>query len=244
MLWNSPISEERFEAMARRLDLARGDRVLDVGCGTGEMLMRLAERYGILGVGIDRSRESIQKARSNSATRFRDAPIEWIDGDAAQFEGSGFDAALCVGATHAFGMGADAFGLALDGLSKRVKPGGLLLVGEAAMKRRAPAEYRRLLKGFPPDSMTHASNVETVLKHGLQLVTSWSSTDAEWDAFEYAHQAAAEAAARAHPNDRQAQEKLDFRREWIEAYELWGRNTLGFVVYLVRVKAPAASSGV
>lgn len=237
MLWNSPISEERFEAMARRLELQPGQRVLDAGCGTGEMLMRLAERYGVRGVGIDRSRDAIQKARSHSATRFADAPIEWILGDAAAYEGSGFDAALCVGSTHAFGSGQEAFGLALDGLAERVKPGGRILVGEAAMKRRAPAEYRRLLRGFPPDSMTHTSNVETVLQKGLKLITSWSSTDAEWDAFEYAHQDAAEKAARERPRDRQAQEKLEARREWIDAYEKWGRHTLGFVVYVMRRKA-------
>lgn len=234
MLWNSPISEERFDEMARRLSLSRGNRVLDVGCGTGEMLIRLAERFGILGVGIDRSGVSIQKARSNGAERLADGPIEWIAGDAPQYTREGFDVVMCIGSTHAYGMGERAFGWTLEALAKQVKPGGLLLVGEAAMKRNAAPEYRDFIDRFPPDHMTHAHNVEVILGKGLQLVTSWSSTEEEWDAFEYAHQAAAVAAARDNPNDWQAREKLEYRERWIEAYEIWGKHTLGFVVYLMR----------
>ncbi len=235
MLWNSPISEERFEEMARRLDLQPGARVLDVGCGTGEMLIRLAEQYKVLGMGIDLSGASIAKARSHSAERLLDGPIQWVVGDAGRWEPQyTFDAALCMGATHAYGSGQVAFRDTLHTLAGYVRPGGMLLIGEAAMKRKAPPEYRDVIQRFPPDTMTHASNVKTILSEGLAVVGSWSSTEAEWDAFEYAHQESAETAARENPNDVTAQEKVERRRIWIDAYEKWGRTTLGFVVYLVR----------
>ena len=241
MLWNSPISEERFEEMARRLDLQPGQRVLDVGCGTGEMLTRLAENYKILGMGVETSINLIAKARSRSAERLVDGPIQWVVGDASRWDPQEtFDVVMCLGATHAFGSGQVALRNAIQAMRRWVKPGGLLLIGEAIMRRKAPPEYREIIQRFPPDSMTHSSNVKNFLGEGLSVVSSWTSTETEWDAFEFMHQEIAETSARDHPNDIQAQEKLEHRRMWIDGYEKWGRTTLGFVVYLARTPAPGS----
>jgi len=37
------------------LDLPRGARALDIACGKGELLVRLAERHATRGVGVDLS---------------------------------------------------------------------------------------------------------------------------------------------------------------------------------------------
>lgn len=52
-------------------DLAEGERVLDVGCGTGTLALVAAERVGADGrvVGIDPSVEMIAKAREKAAAR-------------------------------------------------------------------------------------------------------------------------------------------------------------------------------
>lgn len=44
----------------------KGSRVLDIGCGTGVWLDRLASSYGIVGTGVDVSSRSLTKARSSS----------------------------------------------------------------------------------------------------------------------------------------------------------------------------------
>ncbi|MGH3717034.1 MAG: SAM-dependent methyltransferase, partial [Micromonosporaceae bacterium] len=46
MRWNTPLSEEHAELLLSRLDLAPGVRVLDLGCGWGELLLRAVATGG------------------------------------------------------------------------------------------------------------------------------------------------------------------------------------------------------
>ncbi|MFZ1625558.1 MAG: cyclopropane fatty acyl phospholipid synthase [Gammaproteobacteria bacterium] len=55
--------EAKLELVCRKLELARGMHVLDIGCGWGEALQFAAERYGISGVGITVSEEQAAYAR-------------------------------------------------------------------------------------------------------------------------------------------------------------------------------------
>jgi cyclopropane-fatty-acyl-phospholipid synthase len=55
--------EAKLELVFRKLDLQRGQRVLDIGCGWGGALRFAAERYGVSGVGI-----TISKAQAEHAT--------------------------------------------------------------------------------------------------------------------------------------------------------------------------------
>jgi cyclopropane fatty-acyl-phospholipid synthase-like methyltransferase len=47
------MNDGKFERLCRLLRLDRGVRVLDIACGKGEFLVRLAELFGIVGVGVD-----------------------------------------------------------------------------------------------------------------------------------------------------------------------------------------------
>lgn len=63
--------------LIRLLDPRPGDRILDVGCGTGSLAIRLYRREpGISVVGLDPDPEVLQRARFKS----HDMPITWIDG--------------------------------------------------------------------------------------------------------------------------------------------------------------------
>lgn len=55
--------EAKLDLVCRKLGLAPGMRVLDIGCGWGEALKFAAERYGVSGVGITVSQEQAQFAR-------------------------------------------------------------------------------------------------------------------------------------------------------------------------------------
>ena len=55
--------EAKLDLVCRKLQLAPGQRVLDIGCGWGEALKFAAERYGVSGIGLTISCEQAAYAR-------------------------------------------------------------------------------------------------------------------------------------------------------------------------------------
>ncbi len=61
---NLAIAQEmKMELICRKLQLARGEEVLDIGCGWGGLAKYMAERYGCRVTGITLSREQARYAR-------------------------------------------------------------------------------------------------------------------------------------------------------------------------------------
>src|SRR5450759_2921526 len=56
--------EAKLDLIFRKLNLAPGMRVLDIGCGWGEALKLAAERHGVSGVGVTVSQEQAEYARA------------------------------------------------------------------------------------------------------------------------------------------------------------------------------------
>jgi hypothetical protein len=113
-----------------------------------------------------------------------------------------------------------------------IVPRGMLLIADGYMRQPASPEYRALLGDTIPDSMTHAANVAAGIDCGLIPLAAWTSNEDEWDEFEWNYQRNVEQAAIRAPDDPSAQAKLAQRRRWMEAYLRWGRDTLGYGVYL------------
>ncbi|HEX2965446.1 MAG TPA: cyclopropane-fatty-acyl-phospholipid synthase family protein [Syntrophorhabdaceae bacterium] len=55
--------QQKYEHICRKLNLAEGESLLDVGCGWGGMLMYAAQNYGVTGVGCTLSAEQASYAR-------------------------------------------------------------------------------------------------------------------------------------------------------------------------------------
>src|SRR5947207_14200421 len=83
--------------LVARAELRPGERVLDVGCGTGIVSRTAAPKVGEHGrvVGLDASDEMLATARTRPSPG--GAPIEWQRGDATAlpFPDASFDAVLC-----------------------------------------------------------------------------------------------------------------------------------------------------
>jgi ubiquinone/menaquinone biosynthesis C-methylase UbiE len=110
------------------LDRPAGSRILDIGCGTGNYTLAMAEA-GLAIVGLDRSQLLLGQARQK-AHAFRESAelpggMPLIGGDAAAlpFEAKSFDGAICTLAIHHFADLEASFAEA-----RRVLDGGRLVI--------------------------------------------------------------------------------------------------------------------
>src|SRR5512143_304935 len=71
----NPTSEEKLARLVGLLRLPEDARVVDIACGKGEFLIRLAEAYGIRGIGIDISPFHIADAQRRLQERMPGAAV-------------------------------------------------------------------------------------------------------------------------------------------------------------------------
>ncbi len=73
-----------------------GARILDVGCGTGEIALRLAETFpGVEVVGVDRVESHLELARMNASRLGGRATFQMGDAFDLDFDDASFDLAVC-----------------------------------------------------------------------------------------------------------------------------------------------------
>jgi len=61
------LQENKFERLCAKLHLRPGERLLDVGCGYGGLLVHAARRHGVLGHGVTLSRRHFERGRERVA---------------------------------------------------------------------------------------------------------------------------------------------------------------------------------
>jgi SAM-dependent methyltransferase len=103
----------------RLLDETPAARVLDVGCGTGRLALRLAAA-GHTVTGIDPSAAALAAARAKSGAE----RVTWVRGTAASAPPEAFDVALMTGHVSQFLLTDDEWSSALRWLGRALIPGG------------------------------------------------------------------------------------------------------------------------
>lgn len=232
----NPISDAATDEAIARLGLPPGARVVDIGAGKGEMLARIAERFGAACLAVERS-PRMAKACRERAARLADGPMEVIEQDAREWlaaHGPGtpgfapFDAALCVGSSHALGD----FRASLDTLRSLVGPGGWIVVGEGFWQREPDPAYLSALGATRDDCTTHEGNIEAVRAAGFEPAWDARASLHDWDLYEWRYLWNVERYANDNPDDPDRAAMLARARDWHEIVERWGRKTLGFGLYV------------
>jgi demethylmenaquinone methyltransferase / 2-methoxy-6-polyprenyl-1,4-benzoquinol methylase len=109
--------DRRWRRLTARAVVARGARVLDACCGTGDLALAARKAGGIV-TGLDFSERMLERARRKSSE------IDWVRGDLLElpFANESFDAA-----TVGFGVrNVDDLSRALHELRRVLRPGGRL----------------------------------------------------------------------------------------------------------------------
>jgi len=229
----NPMSIEKIDGLIELLDLAPGARVVDIACGKGEMLIRLAERYDISGVGVDKSPFCIADCEKKAGERAPDADLRFVLGDGADYRpepSESLDLAMCIGASWVFGGHRGT----LRALAEMTAAGGLVLVGEPFWIAD-PEEAYLAAGGLEKEGYsTHHDNVTIGQQEGLVPLYAIVSSHDDWDRYETLQWRAADEYASAHPDAPDIAELLGRVAHDREAYLKWGRDSLGWALYLFR----------
>lgn len=229
--YNNPFSPAKMEEMIELLDLNAQAAVLDIGSGHAELLIRLVERYQVSALGLELDASLIQEAREQVAARIPTDRLELRECDARTFEPGAqvFALASCVGSCHIYG------GLrpTLEHLARFVRPGGKVLVGDGYWKQEPAQEYLAALKTTRDELQTHAENVATGVSLGLVPMYASTCNEDEWDRFEWLRMYE-RYTYRKHqnPDDPGLPAFIAELHAWRDIYLRWGRDTLGFGLYL------------
>ncbi len=90
------MQKNKFDRICRKLELKPGDRLLDIGCGYGGLLIYAAKNYGAVGHGISTSRHHCERGQVNAAKAGVKDRVHIEFGDFRRIQGT-FDKVVSVG---------------------------------------------------------------------------------------------------------------------------------------------------
>jgi hypothetical protein len=113
-------------------------------------------------------------------------------------------------------------------------PESWIVVGEPYWRHEPEREYLEAIEVTRSDFGTHYQNIETGRELGLEAVYTLVSSQDDWDRYEGLQWFAAETWASDHRDDPDVETVLKRVRESKTAYLRWGRETLGWAIYVFK----------
>ncbi|MEU7579096.1 class I SAM-dependent methyltransferase [Streptomyces sp. NPDC041068] len=240
LTFHGPLSEARAQRIVERLAASGPRTVLDLGCGWGELMLRVLEAApGATGVGVDLKGEDLDRGRANAEERGLGERVVFAEESATDTTRGPADVVLCLGASHALSaaqLPAKATVEALAELRRLVNPGGRVVLGEGFWQR-TPTEEE--LAGMWPDARVEehlflGDLVDAAIEAGFRPLWVETASPEEWEEFESAYRSDVEewlAAHPGHPLAAETRERVDAQRStWLRGY----RRVLG-ITYLTLV---------
>jgi cyclopropane-fatty-acyl-phospholipid synthase len=149
--------ERKLELICRKLRLAPGERLLDVGCGWGSLLLHAAAHHGVTGVGVTLSEPQAQLARERVREARLQGRVEVRVADYREISDGPFDKIASVGMYEHVGRAElDRYAATVTGL---LRPGGLFLNHGIARLASEPPDHETFIERYVfPDGELHPVN--------------------------------------------------------------------------------------
>jgi cyclopropane-fatty-acyl-phospholipid synthase len=187
---------EKYDLVARKLDLRPGQRLLDVGCGWGGMVRHAVREYGVTALGVTLSRRQAEWAQAAIERDGLAPAAEVRHADYRDVAERDFDAISSIGLTEHIGVRnyPAYFGFLLDHL----KPQGRLLNHCITRPHNRHQETGPFIDRyvFPDGELTGSGRIiteaqdagfevrheENLREHYALTLTGWSrNLEAHWD---------------------------------------------------------------
>jgi cyclopropane-fatty-acyl-phospholipid synthase len=162
----------KLDLICRKLRLKPGERLLDIGCGWGGLIMHAAEHYGVDATGITLSENQASLARERIDKAGLDARCRVAIRDYRTLaQGDAYDKISSVGMVEHVGL--SHLSVYFDSVYRALKPGGLFMnhgivsLGEARPRSISERIFRKFWRAdafidkyvFPDGKLTATSDV-------------------------------------------------------------------------------------
>ena len=224
----NPTSPEKIIKVGQVVGLKPGSKVIDFGCGFGEVLELWAKEFGISGVGIDIRPYAWERAWNKMVGHGLSERIEIICGDAAEYEfpHQTYDVAACIGATFIW----NGFGEAIRAMKDAILPSGKLVIGEAYwLTDNVPEDYRTQEK----DIKKEYELLQAARQEGFDFEYVVRASHDDWDRYESDNWYGLLRWIEENPDHPERQEVIDHLHQSQDEYIRYAREYFGWAIYIL-----------
>ncbi|GAA3432997.1 SAM-dependent methyltransferase [Kutzneria kofuensis] len=185
----SDAQHDKLDLVCRKLGLAKGMRLLDVGCGWGSLVLHAAENHGVAATGVTVSATQCEFVRARAAERGLSDSVTVQRVDPRDIDGEPFDAVASIETGEH--VSAHDYPSYCATLRRLLRPGGQLLMQQTSGGGMFTGSYLTPAMATRPvehtlgqlrDAGLEIKDVMSMREHYVRTIDAWRhALDLNWD---------------------------------------------------------------